>query len=237
VRRPQRFRRRRRRLAGEFLRGEGIEIGALNEPQWLPRGTRAVNVDRMPVEELRRQYPELQGVRLAPVDVVDDGEMLRSFEQASVDFVVANHFIEHTEDPVGTIGRLLEVVRPGGILYMAVPDKRLTFDSGRELTPKEHVLRDSREGPESSRHEHYLEFAQYFKGLHGAEAEREAERVRSSGYSIHFHVWTQATFRELLEHLRSELGFPFTLEALEPNHHEFIAVLRKLKDSPAAQNS
>jgi hypothetical protein len=118
---------------------------------------------------------------------------------------------------------------------MAVPDMRHTFDSGRELTPFEHLVRDHREGPESSREDHYLEFARYFKRMEGKEAEAEARRVREGGFSIHFHVWTRATFAELLERMRAELGLPFKLEALEPNHHEFIAILRKLPHSPAAE--
>ncbi len=159
---------------------------------------------------------------------------LDSVEPESLDFIVANHFIEHTEDPIGTIAAHLERLRGGGILFMAVPDKRYTFDSGRELTKIEHLLRDHRDGPASSRDQHYLEFARYFKRMEGDAAEREAERVRESGYSIHFHVWTRESFGELLQHLRDRLGFPFEPEALEPNHHEFIAVLRKLPDSPAA---
>lgn len=89
-------------------------------------------------------------------------------------------------------------------------------------------MRDYRDGPQSSRDEHYLEFARYFKKLDGAEAAAEAARVRETGYSIHFHVWTLESFRDLLQTMESDLGLPFVLEAIEPNHHEFIVILRKL---------
>lgn len=189
----------------------------------------------MDVDRLRREYPELEGVALTRVDVIDDGERLDSIEPCSLDFIVANHFIEHTEDPIGTIANHLARLRPGGILFMAVPDKRHTFDEGRDLTPVDHLVRDHREGPEASRDEHFLEFARFFKGMQGLEGEREARRVRDGGYSIHFHVWTRESFGVFLEHLRTELRLPFALEALERNRHEFIAVVRKLPDFPAAE--
>ncbi len=63
--------------------------------------------------------------------MIDDGEHLASIGDESVDFVVANHFIEHCRDPIGALTTLLRVVRPGGVVFMAVPDKRQTFDRAR----------------------------------------------------------------------------------------------------------
>jgi SAM-dependent methyltransferase len=225
-RRPRRFRIKRRRLARRFLRGEGIEIGALNEPLPLPRGARARYLDRLEAEALRRQYPELASVSLAPVDIVDDGERLASIRDDSLDFVVANHFVEHAEDPIGAIERQLEVLRPGGVIFMAVPDKRHTFDRPRAATTFDHLLRDHREGPEASRREHYRDWAALVRGAPDPDA--EGERLDAARYSIHFHVWSRDDFAALLERLRGGLGLPFVVEALEPNRHEFIAVLRKL---------
>ena len=86
-------------------------------------------VDRMPVTLLRRHYPELDELPLVEIDDVgDDGERLQTIEAQSQDFVIANHLLEHTEDPISTIRNWLRVLRPGGVIYMAVPDKRHTFD-------------------------------------------------------------------------------------------------------------
>ena len=65
---------------------------------------------------------------------MDDAERLASLGDASQDFVVANHFLEHTEDPIGTMENVLRVIKPGGIAYLAVPDKRFTFDVSRDVT-------------------------------------------------------------------------------------------------------
>lgn len=36
-----------------------------------------------------------------------------------LDFVIANHFLEHSEDPILTIKNMLRIVRPDGIIYLS----------------------------------------------------------------------------------------------------------------------
>jgi hypothetical protein len=79
----------RARLAAELLSGSGIEIGALH----------------LPLAFLTR------------VDVVDDGELLSTIPAESVDFIIANHFLEHCEDPIRTIGTHLGKLRADGVLF------------------------------------------------------------------------------------------------------------------------
>ena len=52
--------------------------------------------------------------------------------------MIANHFIEHAEDLVGTPGHFVRTLHPGGILFMALPDKRFTFDQKHPETSNEH---------------------------------------------------------------------------------------------------
>jgi predicted SAM-dependent methyltransferase len=224
---PQRdVRATRRRLANRFLRGEGLEIGALHFPLRLPRGASVRYVDRMSREDLRREYTELATLDLVEVDVIDDGERLTTFSDASVDFIVANHFIEHTQDPIATLASHARVLRPGGVLFMAVPDKRATFDAERPVTTLEHLVRDHAEGPEWSRHGHFEEFTRLAEHTPEAEVAERARLLQEIDYSIHFHVFTPAVFAELLNHCRVVVGIGLELEALVPVRHEFIAVLR-----------
>ena len=229
------FERRRRTLASRFLRGQGIEIGALHKPLWLPPDACAHYVDRKSVPELRREYPELDGLPLVPLDVVEDGERLETIEDNSLDFVIANHFIEHTQNPLGTIEQHLRVLRPGGVLYMAVPDKRQTFDRDRPLTDLEHLLRDYREGPHWSRRMHYEEWARYVDPIiHGfRRVEERSKELEAADYSIHFHVWTPETFRETLALCLDRLGLPLRVAAMEQNQTEFITVLERAPGATA----
>ena len=94
-------------LAAGYLSGEGLEIGALHSPTQLPAGREQPLRRPHPVDDLRREYPELADLDLVEVDIVDDGEKLETIADASQDFIIANHFLEHCEDPIGTIGNHL----------------------------------------------------------------------------------------------------------------------------------
>ena len=217
-------------LAARFLSGDGLEIGPLHLPLKVPPQARPRYVDRMPVDDLRREYPELAGWDLTPVDVIDDGEALSTIAAESQDFIVANHFLEHCENPIGTIETHLGKLKPGGILFYAVPDKRYTFDWRREVTPLEHMIADYDEGPERSRREHYDEWARLVLVEAGDSEEDQlakARRLEADAYSIHMHVWTQAEFLRLILACRERLGEPFELEAAARQEIEFMVVLRK----------
>jgi hypothetical protein len=108
-----------------------------------------------------------------------------------------------------------------------VPDKRFTFDVRRPVTTVDHVAADHRDGPERSRHEHFLEWARLVAEVGEEQAEAEAARLQALGASIHFHVWTPDAFAELLVYCRSAAGLPFEIEVLAPVRREFIAIVRK----------
>jgi predicted SAM-dependent methyltransferase len=220
----------RREFAERFLAGEGLEIGALHQPLATPARARVRYVDRMSVDELRDEYPELAGWDLTPVDVIDDGELLTTVPDASQDFIIANHFLEHCEDPIGTIGSHLGKLRPGGVLFYAVPDKRFTFDYHRELTPLEHMIADHEEGPERSRREHFEQWSSRMvveDDVSEEEASAHARELEAAGYSIHMHVWTQAEFLRMIIHCRERQDEAFDVEAAARQGIEFVVVLRK----------
>jgi SAM-dependent methyltransferase len=210
-----------------FLTGDGIEVGGLHLPLRVPPSVRVRYVDRMPVAELRQHYPELAKENLVPIDVIDDGEKLTTFESESLDFIIANHFLEHTQDPIGTIERMLQVLRPQGILYMAVPDKRFTFDVERPLTTLDHLIRDHTEGPEWSCESHFREWVEFVSQLHGEAQDEAVQQLMATNYSIHFHVWTAATLLEFLVALPTRFGLAFAIEATVRNGMETICVLRR----------
>lgn len=217
----------RRRLAARHLRGEGLEIGALHRPFPLPAGARVRYVDRLTTAQLREEYPGLAGEPLAEVSVVDDAQWLATIAAGTQDFVVAGHVLEHTEDPIGALKAQLRVLRPGGVLVLALPDRRRDLDALREPTSLEHVLADHREGPARSRAAHYREWSGLVDRPLGlvAEADVEAHAVRleRGGHDIHFHCWTLA---ELVAQLPA-FGLPADLAEARRNGDEFLLVLRR----------
>jgi SAM-dependent methyltransferase len=214
--------------AYRYIRGSGIEIGALNRPLQTYHRARVRYVDRLPTDQLRLDFPEIADQTLVEVEQVEDGEKLASIADESCDFVIANHMIEHTRNPIGAIGNMFRVLKPNGILYMAVPDKRFTFDAERTLTSYEHLKRDYFESPEWSDAEHYLDWITGVgKERDESEAGRRASEIQAGRANIHFHVWTQREFIELVLSLRRDFQLPIEIEAMIKNSQELVVVLRK----------
>jgi hypothetical protein len=122
-------------------------------------------------------------------------------------------------------------LKPSGVLFMAVPDKRFIFDRPRPLTSLEHVIRDHEEGPAWSMRSHFEEWVTL------VDASRSVDALIAEGASIHFHVWTPSSFLELLEYCRKSLRFPFELEVVDRNGGEFIVVARRTDALPDSVKS
>jgi SAM-dependent methyltransferase len=217
---------RRKAIARVYLRGSGLEIGALHNPLKVPPMARVRYVDKLGDADLRREFPELRDKPLVHVDIVDDGETLATVPDGSQDFVIANHFVEHCENPIGAIGNMLRVLKAGGFLYLAIPDKRYTFDRERPVTPIDHLMRDFHEGPGWSRRGHYEEWARLVdKIADPADRERQVETLLARRAAIHFHVWTQAELVDLIAALRRL--WPFDVELMFKRDNEVLFILRK----------
>jgi SAM-dependent methyltransferase len=218
------------RLAA-WLNGEGIEIGALYRPLRVPPTAGVRYVDRMGVDDLRTHYPELAEHELVPVEVIGSAEDLSALPDESTDFVIANHLFEHLEYPIRGLAEFLRVLRPGGIVYLALPDQRVGIDQDRALTSVEHLLDEHRNGAEGNRAGHYRDWVVHSEKRPADEVEQWIQRFLDMDYSIHFHVWRSDTFLDFLTATRRDVGLDFEVVAFAPPEYEgddeFIVVLSK----------
>lgn len=218
----------RKTLASIYLRGHGIEIGALQFPVKLPRSVKVRYVDRLTVSELRKHYPELDSYKLVKVDILDDGETLATIGDASQDFVIANHFLEHCENPIKAIMNFLRVLREGGILFLAIPDKRYTFDNKRETTSFDHLLRDYKEGPEGSRNKHLQDWVVNVEGVKDeASVKKRVEELDEMNYSIHFHIWTPKEMFDLFNKLDELFCLPIEILLFVKHEGDVVFIIKK----------
>ena len=79
------------------------------------------------------------------VDFLSDARTL-PLPDDTLDYLVSSHVLEHLPDPIAALHEWHRVLRPGGLLYLVVPDQRYTFDAPRPTTTTEHLLRDFAEG-------------------------------------------------------------------------------------------
>ncbi|MQA30640.1 MAG: methyltransferase domain-containing protein [Luteitalea sp.] len=213
-----------------YLTGSGIEIGALHNPMAVNADRATVRyVDRMSLDDQRRHYPELAGYPLVRPDILAEADALPMLADASHDFVIANHVLEHMPDPIGALKEWHRILGAGGILFLAIPDKRLTFDQDRPRTALAHLIADHADGGVGSRVAHCEEYSRLVHKKSGDEVERDVADLLARNYSIHFHVWIPDDIAELLGYMRHAIGQRWhMLESVESaGTDEFIYVLQK----------
>jgi SAM-dependent methyltransferase len=117
-----------RRLAQGHLSkliGNGMDIGAGNDP-----------------------FRPISGICRLWDNKFSDGDAskLPGVDADSLDYVYSSHCLEHLTDPVAALRRWSDVVKPGGYLYVAVPDYDL-YEGGEEIRNRHHKVAFSMNRP------------------------------------------------------------------------------------------
>jgi SAM-dependent methyltransferase len=71
-----------------------------------------------------------------------DATDLSIIPDASYDFLLSSHCLEHIANPLKAMGEWLRILKHGSYLLIIVPDKRYTFDHLRPITSFNHLLHD-----------------------------------------------------------------------------------------------
>jgi hypothetical protein len=67
-----------------------------------------------------------------------DAAALCGLENDYFDYVYSSHCLEHLNDPLAALTRWVEVLKPGGLLYLAVPDYNL-YEGGQKIRNRFHT--------------------------------------------------------------------------------------------------
>jgi len=132
------------------LVGSGIELGPghVAFPTVVP-GSTVRYLDAWDPDDNAERFPELRGqAEFVAPDVVCDfnADGLGPVADASQDFVVASHVLEHLANPLRMLDEMHRVVRPGGTVLILLPDRHITFDKHRPPTPLGHLVDEYQRG-------------------------------------------------------------------------------------------
>lgn len=130
-----------------------LEIGPYFNPI-APRaaGYRSTTLDVFAKDELRKKAevdPSIPPERVAEIEDVDllgsasdlaDLTRSRYGVDHRWDWIVSSHNFEHIPNPIRFLQQCAEVLRPDGVLRMAIPDKRFCFDHFRPFTEVSELL-------------------------------------------------------------------------------------------------
>ncbi|WP_250538459.1 MULTISPECIES: class I SAM-dependent methyltransferase [unclassified Caballeronia] len=140
----------------------GIEIGPWFNPLAPKReGWQCLVLDVFDAATLKRRalddpnVPDGAAVNIEDVDLVGSstsiGDLVAGAGKAgAIDYIVSSHNFEHLPDPIRFLQGCAGVLKPGGMLSMAIPDRRACFDYFRPVTRLSEWLQayiDRRERP------------------------------------------------------------------------------------------
>jgi SAM-dependent methyltransferase len=238
----------RRRTAEIYLRGEGIEIGALDHPLPVPPQAKVRYVDYISKCDSAVKHSQLILDEIVDVDYIDDGFTLSTISSGSQDFVIANHVLEHSPDPIGALSSWSRVLKPDGILFFSVPISAKSFDRGRQITTIEHLAKDhnlSRTGQWDLFHtrnlEHYDEYLSISlvtirKNLGYPELtpDEKAEMLQmfcdEQFTDTHYHVFSVDSLKKIVSYMTTEVDLTLSIVEFIKSKGglEYIVVLRKV---------
>jgi SAM-dependent methyltransferase len=138
---------RREKLVGglDLQHSVGIEMGPLDRPVITKQDGDIIYVDHTDAASLKNRYkgnPDIDVAAVVNVDAVWGDQTLQEAigRGRKVDYIVASHVIEHVPDLITWLTELSEVLKPGGEVRLAVPDRRFTFDYLRRETTLVDIL-------------------------------------------------------------------------------------------------
>lgn len=254
--------------------GLALEIAPYFNPA-MPKtaGHNVLTVDIFDAPSLRQQalsdsnIPNERIGEIEEVDLVGDASDLSRLVKAAgitepISFIVSSHNFEHLPNPIRFLRGVEEVLAPGGVLAMAIPDCRATFDYFRSLTRLSDWLVAYHDGHSQPSNETLFDLSSnratfevngvlvgsrslqtvrpelaYLAGdLRAAYGDWLRRRATPEAYlDSHVSVVFDASFRLMIEDLRhlGLIGLEI-IEISENRGHEFFAHLRRPADPQLA---
>ena len=223
-----------RQTGYNMLSGRGLELGPFEHAARLPSDCAVEYCDRISTEQAAQLFPEVNAATLPKIkhifDMDTDG--LKLFADASYDFFIFTHVIEHLVNPIRALAEIFRVLKPGGKLAIAAPDKDYTFDRERPMTPFAVLQRKYQQQVTTTTPLDYYDVAKYnhpeLRGLTMSELEPHLKLFESR--REHLNIWTGESFRQFLTASFKLLGVeatPLYEAASDENRLEYFGVWRK----------
>ena len=192
------------KMAYQLCRGKGLEIGALHKPFDLDACV--IYADRLNTSKLRKAYKgDASADSIQQIDVVCSDNRYDFFDDNALDFVISSHVLEHTPNPGIALQEWNRIVRPGGIIYFVIPDKRFTHDKNRRITDVSTLLQKYQEHTTVASYEEYYDALVNAVGGENTPVERVKKAFEIQD-SIHVHTFTADSAKEFIQMFAPAIG-------------------------------
>ena len=225
------------------LSGVGLEIGPYDQPTVFKSEADVRYLDWKDKEQLVREctHPDMI-VDIPEIDYVVHSNRYGDYISDKFDYIIANHVMEHAPNMIQWLSDLCDMMQPGGILFLALPDKKFSFDKYRQDTALSHFVAEYLAGVEDIPREHQIECEIYYDEAFVNKPMRvddklDMSRIRQKlqappHVGIHSHVFESGTIVSKVLKPILKMGFvefnlvDFVLARAETGG-EMIIVLRK----------
>ena len=232
------------------LAGNGLEIGPLGYPTVSKSEANISYLDLKSRDQLvRESSPNDEVDRIPETDYLVASNDYGQYVADKFDYIIANHVLEHIPDLIRWLVTVSAMLKPNGVLFIALPDKKYTFDKYRQTSRLSHILNDYYTEAQTISLEHVLEQVTYFDRSYLGEpvviSERldraRMEKIISEGIQpwmvgYHCHIFQSETvldtiFKPLILMGYVDLDLIEFVPAEGINYGEMMMIFRKGRSS------
>ncbi|RWB74614.1 MAG: class I SAM-dependent methyltransferase [Mesorhizobium sp.] len=239
------------------LAGKGIEYGPLHAALLHKPHYDVSYVDyanRASLVAHHGKNPSVDVNLIPDIDIVTGGKLISEFlPKESVDYVVASHVMEHVPDLLGWLESNLHVLRSGGRIAVAFPDKRYCFDLKRKSSTISDLMAAYLEGRTKPGFQQICDHFWNVSKANPIDCWKKATTKENAEYihdrstiietlrmmgarddyvDCHCWVFTDGHFLKTMNEIRSILNIGFEVISFyptQPNTLEFYATFEKVR--------
>ncbi len=237
--------------------GVGLELGPLYSPIVTKDEGRIFYADHMSTKDLRKKYKGhgFDTDKIVDVDYVIGNKTLKqALNGKRFDYVIASHVIEHIPNMVAWLEEISSILKPGGILSLAIPDMRYTFDIKRDVSRPSEVIGAYADGVTRATSSMIYDAVSEFKNVDPVQAwagdVKDISKIPSQKQMVqawktvqinldskqyvdaHYFTFTPISFMNIFKHLIVHEFVDFEIVNFKdtaPNELEFYVSLKKIK--------
>ena len=141
---------------------------------------------------------------------IGEAAHLKEVKDASYDFVLSCHSLEHVANPIKALKDWSRVMKSKGRLVLVLPDKEFTFDNKRPITTLAHLIEDYKNNTTEEDSTHFEEVIALHDFKQDAFVQSKEDLIKRTKLNIenravHHHVFNLDLVKELLVYCDFEM--------------------------------
>ncbi len=220
-------------FASRYINGKGYEIGAQNSPLSCQNAKKVTYIDYLSKDEISQKY-QIPINECVNVDIIADANDLTRMSSNTASFVIANHVLEHSPNPVKAVLGWLRILQPGGILFLTLPNYRSNeFDFEKSPTEISHFIQDYQKAF-NNEDISTVHINEHVRIIDGIDPENDSElfnqrcnELIQSNLHTHYHVFNKKNSLDLFKFIHRKTPIKICNYLCFTNGFELLFIIEK----------